>query len=233
VEAAKRFAPQSSRDRKIVAFHTKDPFYTHEASRMASSAERLGLSVFVTPWDGTGVWVRNASMKPTFLLEERQANRGPLLYVDVDCVFHNDPWPVLAGHDGDVSVYYTEPDAKYGGDRVLVSATILLNDTTGARRLLEIWKQKCDENPDIFDQKVLQEILEEDAKSNNPQFKVSHLPASLCWIFDRGDGVKDTVHIEQLQASRAVDGTQRRFFAKKKLRRRWQRIKDIEKALEG
>jgi hypothetical protein len=55
----------------IVAFYTKDSLYELEATRMVSSARRLGLSVQTTGVDSTGSWVRNASLKAAFLLEAR------------------------------------------------------------------------------------------------------------------------------------------------------------------
>jgi hypothetical protein len=207
----------------IVAFHTADSFYANEAARMVASAERLGLTVHTTAIESAGTWVRNAALKPTFLLEARRKFRGPLLYVDVDAVFHRDPWPVLAGYDCDVAVYRE-------GDR-LISATILLNDTPATLRLLEVWKERCDSNPDIWDQVVLQEILDQDQTLRTPLYKVKELSASFCWIFDRLSNPKgETVYIEQLQASRQATAgkTCRR---NKKLERRRERIATIEKSL--
>ncbi|HMF68387.1 MAG TPA: hypothetical protein VK602_12345, partial [Phyllobacterium sp.] len=106
----------------IVAFFTTDSIYESEARRMIASASRLGLTVSTTSMQSAGSWVKNASMKAEFLLEERKAKRGPLLYVDVDAVFHRDPWPALVDYDCDISVYYHADGRLAGG-------TILINDT--------------------------------------------------------------------------------------------------------
>ncbi|CDM58088.1 hypothetical protein LPU83_2432 [Rhizobium favelukesii] len=208
---------------KIVGFYTSNTFYEHEAARMVASAKRLGLLVHTTVVDSTGSWVRNAALKPTFLLEARRAHRGPLLYVDVDAVFHRDPWPVMTTFSCDLAVYREE-------DR-LISATILLHDTPATLRLLEVWKQRCDQDPEIWDQIVLQEILDEDRASESPQYQVGELPPSFCWIFDRLSNAKsDAVYIEQLQASRQAKAHEKRG-RNKRLERRKERIDTIEQIL--
>lgn len=191
---------------------------------MVASAKRLGLTVHTTAVGSAGSWVRNAALKPTFLVEARKAHRGPMLYVDVDAVFHRDPWPVLADFDCDVAVYREE------GNR-LISATILFGDTPAAMRLLDVWKERCDRDPDIWDQVVLEQILDEDRASGNPQYRVGALPVSFCWIFDRLSNAKsDAVFIEQLQASRQAKASERRG-RNKMLERRQDRIAMIEAVL--
>jgi hypothetical protein len=134
---------------KIVAFYTSNSLYESEAKRMVSSATRLGLSVEATAVDSVGSWVRNASLKAAFLLEARQKHKGPLLYVDVDAVFHRNPWPILSQYDCDIALY------RENGR--LLSGTILLNDTPQTLRLLEEWKTRSDTHPDVWDQVVLQD----------------------------------------------------------------------------
>lgn len=213
---------------EIVAFFTSNSFYVHEARRMIASAVRLGLEVTATAIESAGSWVRNAAMKPSFLLKERRHKRGPLLYVDVDAVFHRNPWPALASFDGDLAVHYSDNGR-------LISATILINDTPAALRLIEIWKERCDEDPDIWDQLVLQQIIAEDQASGARQFQVGSLPVSFCWIFDRLTNEKtDVVYIEQLQASRQATHKKRLFGrVGKRLRRRRERVRQIEEVLIG
>jgi hypothetical protein len=210
----------------IVGFHTNDALYEAEARRMSKSAARLGLDVSLTTYASAGSWVRNASLKAGFLAKMRETIRGPLLYVDVDSVFHRDPWPVLADSDADIEVYFAA-----NGD--LLAGTILIADTPAASRLMALWHARCEQNPDVFDQVVLQSILEEDGRSATPQFTVSRLSVSFCWIFDRlNNEPVDMVYIEQLQASRQA--TARSSWYKrdgKRLRRRRQRINEIDMIL--
>ncbi len=210
---------------EVVAFFSVNSFYETEAARMVASAWRLGLSVHTWPFISTGSWVRNASLKPTFLVQQREKRRGPLLYVDVDAVFHRDPWPALAELDCDIAVYRERGR--------LISATILINDTPAAREILAKWKQRCDENPDVWDQVVLQEILDEDQALANPRYREGKLSASFCWVFDRVDnGIPDKVYIEQLQASREISREHARGKARRGLQRRQERVRVIERILD-
>ncbi len=189
---------------------------------MVASASRLGLTVQTTAIESAGSWVRNAALKPTFLLEARKKYRGPLLYVDVDAVFHRDPWPVLSDLDCDVAVY------REAGR--LISATIFLQDTEATLDLLAEWKRRCDKDPEVWDQVVLQGILDDDRESTL-NYRVEELSASFCWIFDRLSNAKGSdVYIEQLQASRQANASNKRG-RNKSLERRAERIAAIEKIL--
>lgn len=195
---------------------------------MAHSAERLGLSVQATALPNAGSWVRNAGLKPGFLMQERAQLRGPLLYVDVDAVFHRNPWPELRKLDCDIAVYY-EANGR------LISATILINDTAEAALLLERWREGCLASSEVWDQLVLEQILAEDAASAHPRFRVVKLPVSFCWIFDRVENEHvSEVFVEQLQASREAT-KRKRWFGRigKRLKRRRSRVYEIERILSG
>ena len=99
-------------------------------------------------------------MKPGVLVGMRRKHRGPMLYVDVDAVFHRNPWPSLAALDCDIAAYH-EPDGH------LLSGTLYINDTPAAATLLDEWAAACGANPDEWDQLVLERILAEDAARAN------------------------------------------------------------------
>jgi hypothetical protein len=225
-DLADRKSKATTSDGPIVAFFTEGSFYEQEKERMAHSAERIGLKVHATGVPSAGSWVLNAGLKPGFLLQERQRLRGPMLYVDVDAVFHRNPWPELRQLECDLAVYYE------GGER-LISATILINDTPGAAELIERWREGCVAQPDMWDQLVLEQIIAEDAAGAEPQFRVVKLPASFCWIFDRPEnGPVGDIFIEQLQASREAT-KRKRWFGRigKRLTRRRDRVEEIERIL--
>jgi hypothetical protein len=230
-------------DGAIVAFYTPGGVYETEKDRMLRSAELLGLKAAATAVSSAGSWVRNAGLKPGFLLEQRASLRGPLLYLDVDAVLHRNPWTLLRDMACDIAAYYDDADVGEDGGGVaavddqgasLLSGTLLLNDTPGALEILRRWQDRCTANPDMWDQRALQEVLAEDARSPDPLFRVARLPVSCCWIFDKvGNGMAGSeVHIEHLQASReaAPDG---KAYAKapRRLIRRRDRVATIERIL--
>ena len=164
-------------------------------------------------------------MKPGVLVGMRRKHRGPMLYVDVDAVFHRNPWPSLAALDCDIAAYH-EPDGH------LLSGTLYINDTPAAATLLDEWAAACGANPDEWDQLVLERILAEDAARAEPRYRQARLPVAYCWIFDKIDNAASAqVYIEHLQASRESQPLKGLF--RKPLQRAAapDRIRTIEKIL--
>ena len=213
----------------VVAFHTKDVLYEQEAKRMKASADRLQIPVFIEIFESKGDWVKNAAIKASFLQKMREAIRGPILYVDVDAVFHEDPRDyLLMLSDCDLAVHF---DCK---DDHLMSGTMLINDTPEASALMQEWVTYCHENPEAWDQKALEIILEQ-----HPEYRCHKLPVVFCWVFDReynftrNEGLP--IYIEHLQASRSAkkpNSLWKRLFKKNKsLDRREKRLREIEALL--
>ena len=225
-------------DITVVAFHTDDAFYTHEAERMCASAQRLGIPVKTTVVQSQGDWVKNTSFKAHFLEQARQDISGAMLYVDVDAVFHRSPLAYLSQLDCDIAAHYDE------GDDHLISATLFFQDTPAAKQLIEEWNRQCKLRPDVWDQKVLEDILAQDQQQAQPQYRIQRLPVAFCWVFDRETNLahleKMPVYIEQLQASRSVREEVRKQGKKrlisrpsKQTQRRMDRVKQIEDILFG
>jgi hypothetical protein len=212
----------------IIGFYTTGTYYEKEALRLAHSAATLGLKPLLTGMSSTGSWVRNASMKARFLLEQRRSLSGPLLYVDVDAILRADPWAALMVGDTDMAAHFNR-----SGE--LLSGTLFINDTQGSRELLERWTAACEANPEEWDQRLLQRVINEDEASPAPRFKVCRLPASFCWIFDSvgNESYNDRIIIEQLQASRESLRQGRGRFRRmsRRLKRRLDRIEAIEREL--
>ncbi|WP_135502449.1 hypothetical protein [Roseovarius aestuariivivens] len=184
----------------IVAFHTDDEIYRNEANRFAKRLDELNLKYHLETVPPRRDWVENCAMKPEFLLDMRRKLEGPLLYLDVDCYVHTEPWTYLSQYDCDLACY-VHPDGE------LISATLLLGDTEVCRELLLQWVQKQKADPKKWDQRVLQDLVEADEASETPKYSVQRLPPNLCYIFDKeyhsffGGPI-----VEQLQASREIKG---------------------------
>lgn len=210
----------------VIAFYTTNSFYEHEKDRLLASARYLGLKIISVAVENKGSWVRNAGLKPSVLVQQRKLVRGPLLYVDVDAVFHRDPWPALQSIESDIAVYYE----KSGH---LLSGTVLINDTPSALALLEAWQKGCMDAPEVWDQLVLEQIVMQDSAETSPRYSITRLPVSFCWIFDDLENEPvEQVYIEHLQASREAK-KRRRFLGRigKRLKRRRDRIVEIERIL--
>lgn len=219
----------------VVAYHTRDELYTHEAKRLYASAARLDIPVKITVIDDQGGWIKNTSFKAAFLQKMRTEIRGPILYVDVDAVFHRSPLESLADISCDIAVCHDIQDGH------LMSGTLFLQDTSRAMELMVEWNEKCKQRTNVWDQKVLEDILTNNKNLSKPYYKVSELPIEYCWVFDRECNLKQSngvVYIEHLQASRSIQDEQRRkksyswfHLRKKSVQRRIDRISEIENIL--
>ena len=212
----------------IIAFHTPDEMYRNEAARLKKTLDRLDLAyrfVEVTPHEN---WVRTTLSKPSWISELRDELKGPLLYVDVDALVHEDPWPVLSRVDADVAAHVT-PRGEF------TSGTVLINDTPGARRLLSRWQELAEARRDKDrgeleatgengDQGLLKEAVLESEGAANAAFTFHRLPPNLTYIFDRVETtyLEGSVIIEHLQASRESSGHEKR------LARRRERLKELD-----
>ena len=200
----------------IVMFHTDDPIYRTEANRCIKTIEKRSRKYDLTVIPPQSSWVLNCAVKPRIIIDARRRIRGPILYIDVDTILHKDPWPYLSLYDGDMAVY-----VHHNGE--LFSGTIFINDTSGARRLLDKWYHEQKKKMNVWDQRVLQEIIEQD-ESNLKQYHVQRLPPNYTFIFDRRyKYIFGDIIIEHLQASRE----QKIKKNKKGLKRRKLRISQI------
>jgi hypothetical protein len=188
---------------------------------MTASAQRLGLDIEVEVIPSSN-WLASVRFKIDFLIDRRAAHRGPLLYVDVDAIFHSDPWAELEDIAADVSF----PVLLDGKAR---SGTIYLAGTIGAPVFLTDWKRRLDLSPDAWDQHPLNDVFAEVSEGRDLGYTWQNLPPGLCYIFDRADetagpGVRPVV--EHLQASRDITSV-----GSPKQVRRVERLRSIDSML--
>ena len=118
-------------------------------------------------------------MKPGVLVGMRRKHRGPMLYVDVDAVFHRNPWPSLAALDCDIAVPRARrpsaqrhavhqrrrrrPPCWMNGRRL--AAPIPMNGTSSCSNAS--WPRM--------------------PRALEPRYRQARLPVAYCWIFDKID----------------------------------------------
>lgn len=187
-------------DLLIVGYAIGEPYH-REARRLIASLNRLGLDHEIEFVGGPTIdWVDAVRQKPWRTLGWRlKYPTRPLLYVDVDAVFHADPRPLLRCAVGDLAVHVLEGN-------VLSGTVFIPADTPDTYVLLATWAQQDFLNPDLSSpQRVLQRAYDLAASGAEvAKYTVGILPPELCWIFDRSEEVygKHEPVIEHLQASR-------------------------------
>lgn len=201
VEELLRIAPAPQmRSGTIVGFYTDDDLYRREYERLAVSLERLGLRHEFVRVPASDDWVANTRLKPTILADLRRRVDGPIFSVDVDAIFHADPWQRLTGIETDIAF------ATYRDGRVR-SGSLFIDDTAGARAFLDDWINRLERSPDAWDQHVLDDVLAEHRmEADAGGFTISLLPTTLCHVFDRDDAATPNLPpiVEHLQASREI-----------------------------
>ncbi len=186
---------------RVIGYYSRNTPYQAEAAQMASSAEDVDLEVSLVAIDDLGSWQANTQAKARVLRDALKNSSEPLLYVDADARFNADPRPLLPSEHPrprstpDLSVF-----VRRDGDRgELLSGTLWLNTTVRCMEVLDAWVDACAEDPDTWDQKVLQRVL-----FNTPGLTLELLDPALCFIFDtmrmQYPGVEPV--IEHFQASR-------------------------------
>lgn len=188
---------------------------------MKASAERFGLTVHLEEIAPLS-WLQVVRSKVNFLERMREMHEGPLLYVDVDAVFHADPWPLLEMEGADVSFAWLL-------DNKARSGTIYLADSIGARVFLADWQCRLNQAPDAWDQHPLNDIVKDSTTGAHFGYRWQNLPPGLCYIFDKAErtaGVGVTAVIEHLQASREMRDPHSVLC-----KRRRERVREIEASL--
>ncbi|MEM9302015.1 MAG: hypothetical protein AAGE01_07880 [Pseudomonadota bacterium] len=115
-------------------------FYNNEAYR--ADAERLGrcCAHFGVPFEAVegkelGSWVRNCNQKPRLLATVRKRVRGPIVWLDSDCVIHRPPATLLEPRSADAMLWCGAITQKH----YVSSQVMWWNDTPAAHAIIDEW----------------------------------------------------------------------------------------------
>lgn len=182
-----------------VAFFTFNTIYEQEIKNLETSLKKLGMKYHLLGVPDLGSWVKNCAHKPKFI--RQMMHEYPdfnILYVDADAIIQQKP-VLFDDFDGDVGIHY-----RNGVE--LLSGTIFLKNTGEVQTLIEQWINIQEYKQDVWDQKVLAEVINM-AKSDRPgplanlDLKIIDLPPTYTQIFDTMKNAGKPV-IEHFQASR-------------------------------
>lgn len=175
---------------KVIGFYTKGTPYEEEVKGLIGDCESLGIPHHFKGIESLGSWVRNCAQKPKIILE--MLSRFPeedLVYLDVDARIRSYPRLFQSiPRDTTIGVHFRET-------KELLSGTIYLRNSPECQRLVQLWLVEQITNPNEWDQKTLQHVLERE------KFRIHQLPPTYCQIFDTMKGPEPPV-IEHFQASR-------------------------------
>lgn len=186
----------------VFGFYTDDNLYTKHAQILKASAERLGIPIDLRMYPKKE-WQSIIAFKPSFIAQMRKELKGPLLFIDADAIILEDIRPYYESIVEDIAVHYLN-------DTELLSGTLFINDTKNAYHLVNEWEKRQLALPQIWDQKVLELLIQEWLASDKITLK--RTPARYTYIFDTSKviyGAEVVPAIAHLQASRDMDWIKR------------------------
>lgn len=172
----------------VIGYYT--PGYANDAQRLRRSLNRVGMNHELVAVEERGDWYANTAYKPVFIRQMSHTAIGPMLYVDVDAVFHEDctHWfDKLNGRYDFGCHYFPSMDGwTYDANiKRLLSGTLWIGDNDKARQLLDNW---CAMN-ELFRGRG----LTEGGGQKNLWYlttcmkglRIKELPGRYCYVFDK------------------------------------------------
>lgn len=168
----------------VVSFYTKDTPYEEEVQHLIHSCRKWEIEHEVEGVPSAGSWEMNCAFKPIFILKKLQEKNRPLLWVDADAIFMKKP-TYLEEFQEDLAVrMYDCPDDHPSR---IVSATIFINATEMAKRVVQLWAEEClsllqqkGRTREMWDQEALRRVL----FMKNPGASYKPLPIAYSKIYD-------------------------------------------------
>ena len=163
---------------KIIAFHT--PSYAHIVKELEKSIQHFGYDYEIVEVDDRGTWEENCAQKPEVLYDALVKYEEDILYLDADAVIVRQlPLEELTS---DMIRFYvmvwTDPDTKVKVNELL-SGTLFLPYNEQTLDIVKKWVTHQQNNPMIWDQKTLGEVL-----NKMPDYKYVTFSAEWNYIKD-------------------------------------------------
>ena len=178
----------------VVAYYTKS--YLSYVGNLIKSLNSFHIPYSIRCIEDQGSWQKNTQFKPRFILGKmKQFHPQPIVYVDVDAIFMH--YPMLfdqLNYDIGVHVLNHHPKKPEVKRNEMLSGTLYFGNTERSKVLVQRWIDECEKQPDVWDQKILQQVIGSD---------FYNLPQEYCTIFDDLKQPAEPV-IVHYQASRKV-----------------------------
>jgi hypothetical protein len=176
----------------VIGYFTEKTKYEEEIQNLIASLKEFNLPMDIVGIPNQGSFQSNTQFKPYFI-KQMLTRHFPkdVLYLDADAIVRQHP-AIFDKVDFDVAVMLRD-------NIELISATMYFANNSKVMELLDRWIRGCHNNPKIWDQQVLQYLLQE--KCGDLHLVIRQLPPTYCQIFDTMADAGNPV-IEQFQASR-------------------------------
>ena len=191
----------------VIAYYTEGTSYYEDACLLQDSLDAVGMDYEIMGVKDQGSWDANVRQKPLFIREQREALKGPLLYIDVDAYVHRDCsqyFSLLGGRKIDFAAHwFAGPSKGYDYSQNcaclkglpcskphrLLSGTLFFGDTDNVRTLLDVW---CDLNESChqrgWESGGGQRNLWALVMANQRHLRQFKLPGRYTYVYDKPQG---------------------------------------------
>lgn len=169
---------------RICTYFTEG-FYEEVAdNHIISSAKNVGVDLYKVKVPSLHNWKANTSMKAQVIFSLLETLNEDIVMVDADATFEQ--YPKLfeeIPQEYDMAVHYLDTEKfwkrKLGNSKKqLCSGTIMFRNSLKNKQLLITWIEENKKNPNILEQKNLENILK------NYDIKIYDLPINYCAIIN-------------------------------------------------
>lgn len=130
--------------------------YLADARRLEECCRFFGLRLEILEGTEYGSWKRNCNQKPRLLDMVRRRVRGPLVWLDSDCIIHSRPEELLQASEKDALLWQGGVTEKH----YVSSQTMWWNDTPVARAMIADWAALSVENPESLADPLLKAVCD-------------------------------------------------------------------------
>jgi len=195
----------------ITSYYTLDtPYQKVSHDYLLNSLRKLNLKSDIRGVNNLGNWQKNTLYKATFIKQmlEKHIDRN-VVFLDADAEILK--YPALfdeipeeynfAAHFLDRDKWYNQ---QFDEPRELLSGTLFLRNSQESKRIVEIWEHACASYKMIWEQRLLQTVIEQE------KIKVFELPIEYAWIKSMPNGdtpfvkPKGDIIIQHNQVSRQL-----------------------------
>ena len=181
----------------ITSYYTLDTPYQQVAhDYLMPSVHKFNLESDIRGISSLGSWQANTSYKSQFILWMLEHHKKNVVFLDADAIinsypqlFHEIPEEYnIAAHTLDRNLWYNR---EYLNTRYeLLTGTAFFRYSGKTLEIVKKWVDECKRTPQIWEQKILENIIK------NDDVNIFPLPISYCYIFSLPDNSPPIVKCE-------------------------------------
>jgi len=167
-----------------ISYYTKNtPYETVMENCLLRTLNQWNLEYDIEGIDDRGSWQRNTGYKCEFIKKMLLKHNQPVVFLDSDALVIRNPILFDDLGEYDIAFHWLDWYLQWRGQerrdkRELLSGTMMFSPTITTFDLLEDWINAVKNNPDVWEQRVLQKIVEKNEKFIN----IYNLPAEYCAV---------------------------------------------------